>query len=77
MQPTDAVVIPIILAVVEGVKRTGYLPNKFTPILAVIVGALASVFVVGTGEWVTDAVNGVIYGLSASGLYSASKTMVK
>jgi hypothetical protein len=60
--------IPAILAIVEAFKMIG-LPSKYAAIMAIGVGLLFG-FIVGSP------VAGMVFGLSASGLYSGIKKVV-
>ena len=66
-----AVIIAVVLGLVEVVKRIG-LPSRFCPLLAVVIGVLAS-FISPSGSIGLTIMVGVIYGLSASGFYSGVK----
>lgn len=61
--------IPAIIAIVEAAKVAG-LPVKVAPLVAIIAGVIA-------GYFMGDVVNGIIFGLSASGIYSGAKTLTK
>lgn len=61
--------IPAILALVEAAKMAG-LPVKLAPVLAILAGVVA-------GYLMGDVTNGIIFGLSASGIYSGAKTLTK
>jgi uncharacterized membrane protein (DUF441 family) len=73
---TNAIVIvPIVIALVQAVKLTGFVPDHFSPILAIVIGIIIG--------WLGDHDNpdltvtllsGAVYGLMASGLYSGVKT---
>jgi hypothetical protein len=68
-------IVPIIIALVQGVKMTGWLDDRFAPLLAIGFGILISIFADHeTADWTNSALSGVIYGLSASGLYSGVKS---
>jgi ABC-type dipeptide/oligopeptide/nickel transport system permease subunit len=71
---TSAVaVVPIIVALVQ-VAKMMKVPNQFAPIVSIGVGVLIS-FLFGTGDNVGQTIlSGILYGLSASGLYSGIKT---
>jgi hypothetical protein len=69
------VVVPIIVAITQSIKLTGWVQDHFAPLVAIGVGILIS--------WIADNNNpdfsnvvfgGVIYGLISSGLYSQVKT---
>ncbi len=72
----------VIVALVEGAKRAG-LPARLAPALALLLGVAWSVLTFAAAEqprWrgLLDATNaGVVLGLIASGLYSATKTTVR
>ena len=66
--------VPLIVGIVEVVKQVG-LPTRFAPLLALLLG-LGSGFVMHTTSISEALVIGVMVGLSASGLYSAGKTMM-
>ncbi len=76
IDPIDtAFVVPVVLAIVAAFKALG-LPSKIAPFLSIILGmAIMSFF--GTGETNTLLLNGLIAGLTASGLYSGAKTQLK
>lgn len=69
-------IVPIIIAIVQGIKMTGWkLADKFAPLFAIGVGILISMIADhNTGDWSNSLLSGVIYGLSASGLYSGVKS---
>ncbi len=72
----DVALVPVIIGLVEVFKKLG-LSNKFTPLFSVVLGIVFGVFYVRTGEIATDVLVGIALGLSASGLYSTSKTMIE
>jgi hypothetical protein len=73
---TNAVIIvPIIIAIVQAIKLTGFVRDHFSPLLSIGVGVLIG--------WIghhdnpdlsATLLTGAIYGLIASGLYSGVKT---
>jgi hypothetical protein len=68
-------VVPIIVAIVQALKMTGKLPNKFAPLVSIAVGiGVGFIFRHETQDLSQTILAGVIYGLSASGLYSGIKT---
>lgn len=68
------VIVPIILGIVQAIKMTA-IPEKYSPIIAIVVGVMIA-FVTGMGDaWGHNVLAGVIYGLSASGLYSGVKAV--
>lgn len=73
---TQAVLIaPIIIGIVQALKVTK-LPDRYAPIMSIAVGVMIA-FMTGRGDfWGDSALSGVIYGLSASGLYSGAKSFM-
>ena len=58
--------IPLVLAVVELIKGFG-LPGKFAPLVSVALGFVAAYLLH------QPLIQGLVFGLSAAGLYSGSK----
>ena len=67
--------VPVIVAVVELVKRTAAPPERWLPLVAVGVGVAINVLAAGwgTSPVVGAAGAGVVAGLAACGLYDARK----
>jgi L-cystine uptake protein TcyP (sodium:dicarboxylate symporter family) len=72
MQFNDSIVIPIIIAMVELVKGLG-LPKKFSALLSVVLGIAAGIFYLSPQDIKMGIFEGIIYGLTAAGLYSGAK----
>lgn len=70
--PTLLGSVPIVLGLVELIKRAG-LSNRYAPIVSVVLG-IGSMFLLGQ-EWQSAVMNGIFVGLSASGLWSSTKTV--
>lgn len=70
-----AVVVPVVMGVVEVIKQSG-LSSRYSSLVSLILGC-AVMYFVGEGEVVARLFDGVIAGLSASGLYSSVKTQIK
>lgn len=68
----NLVVIPLIIGMVEIIKRAG-LPVRFAPIVAVAIGLFFGIFYLDTLK--EGIIVGLMVGLSASGLYSGSKNL--
>lgn len=67
---SSAVIIPVITALVQAIKSVG-VRDKWAPLISIAIGVLIAVFLRPDTEEVTHAVfTGILYGLSASGLYS-------
>ncbi|MGE8203663.1 hypothetical protein ACQKP0_03800 [Heyndrickxia sp. NPDC080065] len=71
----DVAIIPLIMGIVELFKRAG-LPNKYSPFVAVILGLLFGFFYIADNVK-EGIIVGLMFGLSASGLYSGSKNLTK
>ena len=69
-ETSDVVYVPIILAVVEGAKRMG-LPARFAALAAVVIGV--AIGVLTNVDIRAGALYGIMWGLSAAGLYSGVK----
>lgn len=65
------VIVPIIVALVQAVKQTGWINSKFAPLVSigfgVIIGFLADH---NSADLTHTILSGAMYGLMASGLYS-------
>lgn len=67
---------PLVAALTELVKRLG-LPSKYAPLVSIGLG-IGLQFAVAAGVTTIDtALQGLVIGLAASGLYSGGKTLVK
>lgn len=67
-------VVPIILALVQAFKMIG-LPHKYAPLVSIGVGILVGFIFRHEAQDLTQTIlAGVVYGLSASGLFSGIKT---
>lgn len=67
-------VIPVIVGVLEVIKRTG-LDTRYVPALSLLLGAAVSVAL--EGITVPAVLQGLMYGLSACGLYSGTKATLE
>jgi uncharacterized ion transporter superfamily protein YfcC len=69
------VIVPIVLALVEAVKLTGWVKDHFAPLVSIAMGIIVG-FLVNHNQLDLTAtfLSGAIYGLMASGLYSGVKT---
>jgi len=68
------VIIPIILGIVEVLKRSG-LPIKYSPLASLLLGFFFGVFFIDSFK--EGMIVGMMVGLSATGLYSGSKNLMK
>ena len=67
------VLIPLVIGVVQVIKIAG-LSKRYVPLASVILGAVGAIFLGGFDS--TSLVQGVIAGLSASGLWSGGKAVL-
>lgn len=70
-----AVAVPIIVALTQAVKMVG-VPKKFIALVSVFIGVLFF-YVLGLGELNERILDGIVAGLTASGLWSGVKSTVK
>lgn len=67
-------VVPIVIAVTQALKMTGWVKDKYAPLVSIAIGMLIGFIADHNSADLTNTLlNGVIYGLSASGLYSGVK----
>lgn len=77
MNISEIALVPIVNGLVEMAKNMG-LPKKYAAPAALALGILLQLGVAGTLGFSLDAVlQGAVIGLSASGLYSGSKAILK
>lgn len=69
------VVVPVITAVIQALK-VAFLPNRFAPVVAIVLGIAYSAFANTVFNFDT-VLFGLLVGLSASGLYDAGKLGIK
>lgn len=67
--------VPVIMAIVQGFKGLG-LPSKFAFLLSTAIGG-AGFYFLGDGEVGQRVFEGVVAGLTASGLYSGVKSAMQ
>lgn len=61
-----AIVLPVVIGLVEAIKRAG-LSSRYSPIVSILLGVVL-MYLFGGDIW-----EGLLAGLSASGLYSGVK----
>lgn len=67
----SVVIIPIVIAVTQVFKMTGWLKSQYAPLVAIVVGVfIAFLAHHDSADLTVTILNGVLFGLSASGLYS-------
>lgn len=68
-------IVPIVIAIVQVFKMTGKIPNQYAPLLSIVIGVgVAFLLKHGVSSLTNVILEGVLYGLSASGLYSGITT---
>lgn len=66
-----AATVPIILALVQMVKMTGWVQDKYAPFLSIGFGILIAFLLAhDTQDMSANILAGILFGLAASGLYS-------
>lgn len=73
---SEAIIIPVIIAVTEVLKGLG-LPRKFAALVSLVLGVVAGVFYLDHPELKIRIFQGLLYGLSAAGLYSGAKNTIQ
>lgn len=73
---SSTAIIPIIVALIQMFKLTGWVQDKYAPFISVLVGIVLAFLMTETltADIGQTVFTGIIYGLSASGLYSGIKT---
>jgi uncharacterized membrane protein (DUF441 family) len=73
------VVVPIVLALTQAIKLTGFIPDHFAPLVAIGVGIIVSWLGNGNNgtHFSSILLSGAIFGLISSGLYSGVKTTMQ
>lgn len=70
-----AATVPIILALVQMVKMTGWLDAKYAPFVSIGFGILISFLLAhDSRDWSANILAGILFGLAASGLYSGIRS---
>jgi hypothetical protein len=78
IQTGAIVAVPIIVALVQAVKMTGFISNKFMPLVSIGIGIIIGVVANHDFNDFSGAImTGIMYGLMASGLYSGLRTTIK
>ena len=69
------VVVPIVLALTQAIKLTGFIPDHFAPLVAIGMGIIVAWMGGAPGvPFSSILLSGAVYGLISSGLYSGIKT---
>lgn len=70
-----AVAVPIVVGLTEIIKKTGLVPDRFNPIIALFFGVLSG-FAIYQYDTYSAILSGVVIGLSASGLYRGTEVVI-
>ena len=76
MNIRETLVVPIIVSLTQLAKELG-MPKKFCALAAVVIGVIIGVFFLEPQCIKTGVFKGIVYGLSASGLYSGTKNTIE
>jgi hypothetical protein len=70
-------IVPAIVGLTQVAKDTG-LPARFAPLVAVLIGAAAGLAQLEQGKlpWIPAIALGIVFGLSACGLYDTAKNVI-
>lgn len=73
-----AVIAPITVGLVQAIKATGYLESRFAPLVSVALATILTLaFYAQQGTLgVESLLFGIIYGLTASGLFDAGRAVL-
>lgn len=78
IQTGAVVAVPIIVALCQAVKLTGFISNKFMPLVSIGIGIIITIISDHElGNMSGALMTGVMYGLMASGLYSGLKSSME
>lgn len=73
---------PVVLIITQlvHIARTVGLPSRFAPMVALVLGIAIAVGARASGvpiapDWFSTVMDGILYGLAASGIYSGVKTI--
>lgn len=69
------ILVPVVVGVVQVIKTVG-MPSKYAPLTSLILGVAGALFFIGGGVTGMNALQGVIVGLTASGLWSGVKATI-
>lgn len=72
----NMMIAPVVMVLVEALKKTERVENRLLPIVALAIGITAgAVFAIVEPELAVEhIVNGLLYGGAAAGIYDASRT---
>ena len=71
------IIIAVVLALTELIKRLSFIPVKYLPAASVFLGLFAGIFYVDVATMQEKIMFGLMIGLSAAGLFDQSKIITK
>lgn len=76
---SSAAILPVIVAIIQVLKMSGFVKDKYAPFVSILVGIILAFLLVqnvtqNIGETI---LSGILYGLASSGLYSGVQTSAK
>lgn len=73
---SSAVAVPVVVALVQVVKLTHLIKDKYAPFISLLMGILLAFLLAQTlvGNIAETILTGIMFGLSASGLYSGVRS---
>lgn len=69
------IAVPLIMAIVQAVKTAG-MSHRWAPLLSIGLGLVGFYFLLPGADTASSLFEGLVAGLTASGLYSGAKTTV-
>ncbi|MEH7122128.1 hypothetical protein V7127_02665 [Bacillus sp. JJ1773] len=72
-----AIIIAVVLALTELVKRMDWISVKYVPVVSLLLGLLAGIFYVDVATLQEKIMFGLMIGLAAAGLFDQSKIVTK
>lgn len=71
-----AVATPIVIGLVEVIKRATGIESRFAPAVSLVLG-IGVFYLLGSWAWQMNVLGGLLAGLSASGLYAGGRATMK
>jgi hypothetical protein len=76
MELTELTAIPVIVALVQLFKPLN-ISEKFYPFISLAFGVIIAFLIPGPWDVKASIIKGILFGLSACGLYSSTKEVIK
>jgi len=71
----SVVIVPMVIALMQFVKRVDLFPNRYLPLVSVLFGIILGLIAHQAHPYPNALLLGLMYGLSASGLYRSQKVI--